>query len=141
MKIAIDTKEESKDDIKMLIKMLSAVVDDLPVSSRGLVNTVVPTESVCGTSSQSNNPFAGMFGDSTQVSNPGAVASNSAVSNILSSPTSIASQGLQSITPSSSISPSAADLLRGATSEEDDSDNEMQKPVTQESETPKIEFY
>lgn len=61
MKITIDTKEDSHEDIKKVIKMLQHLVGEPSYTNQPNIFDESPT-----TPSESSNAFVSMFGDTTK---------------------------------------------------------------------------
>ncbi|TKJ17168.1 hypothetical protein CEE44_01380 [Candidatus Woesearchaeota archaeon B3_Woes] len=64
MKISVDTKEDSHEDIRKIIKMLQNFVGDSAFSNQGsLFNDDPPSLDSSDSSDEGTNAFSAMFGD------------------------------------------------------------------------------
>ena len=136
MKLSIDTKEDSHEDLKKVIKMLQHIVGD---SQEVFTNQPSASEAP-------SNPFANIFGDNSSVSNVQSPVENSSISLSAGEP------AASSETPAPAASESTEDLFAELFSEEDikkmesvktpeDEDEEEEAETKPKSKKHDIEFY
>ena len=68
MKISIDTKEDSHDDIRRVIKMLQHLVGEEPYSNQGNIFSDSNGSESSESGGEATNAFSAMFGDNSQSS-------------------------------------------------------------------------
>ena len=141
MKVSIDTKEDSHEEIKKVIKMLQNLVGD---------SQEIFSNDSSISSSANSSPISNIFGDAMSISSPGELSGSSETSESEAAESEVGS--LSSAEANESVSQSSEDLFAELFSDEElkkmepvkapeDEDEEEEIKSKPKSKRPDIEFY